>query len=651
MQNSQEAAQQLMMQVAQALQQGADPQAVAQQLMQMGYSQDQAIAIIQQVAGQPTMAEGGDTYYQGMSYAKGGSFPYTYAADPYTYMAMGGMIPTAEMGMETPPRPEAQDFPDYGSFKSADDAWMSQYGPDAINVNDYYSDYYQDPSAIAAYENPALDLVQSQIPIDYSPVQSSYTNTDNTDSKSKLIDFITALGGKTDFKTRKAIAKTIGIRNYTGNKDQDAEMLNYLRAHADAVSKNPQAHGIPASAGQHIKKVIEVTTPKAASPAPATTPTATPTATPTPTPAPAPTPAPIVYPSPTDLGLADPRELQRSLMSPTGAVPKVMVPSGAPWSFYGKAALATGLPAGAMALNRAATKKVAKEILESPKLAQFMGSVRSNASKQLAENLAADRLNKIKAASKMTAKQKKAYNETQALHDARKEGELERTLLNDAETRQAILEAEEEVASAAKLGVKGSGKATPAIMDAVMANLKAGRNYMKGLGEASKIFMTNKFGKGAAEAYKGIAEFLRGTRLEEGGSVGVDSYGYVPDYGMAYGGTPNAMYGMGMAQGGSIYKEGRDLRDYTRTAAYTPGGWSGYPVDLPPVGWGTASYAAGGQMPQWLAQRRFAAAGNEDKMADYGYDDGGVVVGQEMYATPEQLQKLKKGGYQFEILK
>ena len=192
--------------------------------------------------------------------------------------------------------------------------------------------------------------------------------------------------------------------------------------------------------------------------------------------------------------------------------------------------------------------------------------------------------------------------------------------------------------------MRGAGKAAPSIMDMIMSKTKAAKSFMGESGEAAKAFMKeNKAAKFLGEGLKGASEIMKGFKFEEGG--------YVPNYGMAYGGVPQAMYGMGMAQGGSIYKEGRDLRDYTHTAAYTPGGWSGYPVDLPPVGWGKASYASGGQMPQWLAQRRFAAAGNQDKMSEYGYADGGMVVGQEMYATPEQLQQLQKGGYQFEIMK
>jgi hypothetical protein len=71
--------------------------------------------------------------------------------------------------------------------------------------------------------------------------------------------------------------------------------------------------------------------------------------------------------------------------------------------------------------------------------------------------------------------------------------------------------------------------------------------------------------------------------------------GYIPNYGMAYGGDiPEAMYGMGMAEGG--------------------------------------------QMPQWLAERRFAAAGNQDQMSDYGYANGGMYEdgGSPLYTTQGQ---------------
>ncbi len=59
----------------------------------------------------------------------------------------------------------------------------------------------------------------------------------------------------------------------------------------------------------------------------------------------------------------------------------------------------------------------------------------------------------------------------------------------------------------------------------------------------------------------------------------------------------------------------------------------------------------GGQMPQWLAERRFTAAGNRDMMDQYGYAEGGEYnIGDEIDVTPEQLEMLKQQGYKFEIL-
>jgi hypothetical protein len=101
--------------------------------------------------------------------------------------------------------------------------------------------------------------------------------------------------------------------------------------------------------------------------------------------------------------------------------------------------------------------------------------------------------------------------------------------------------------------------------------------------------------------------------------------GYVPTYGeyaYAYGGPhseipgvfnqpvdrPNkAMYGMGMAQGGQ-------------------------------------------KMPQWLAERRFSAAGNQDQMSSYGYAKGGQYnIGDVLDVTPEELEMLKRQGFKIQI--
>jgi hypothetical protein len=668
MQNSQAAAQQLMMQVAQALQQGADPQEVAQQLMQMGYTQEQVVAIIQQVAGQGQMAMGGSTnstYYQGMSYANGGGVnPYMYT-DPYSYMAMGGMIPTAEMGMETPPRPEAQDFPDYGSFKAADEAWMSQYGENAIQMPDDYMMDYEDPTSIAAYNNPALAMVQSQVPVAYSPVQSSYANNDATDVKLKLIDFITKIGGKTDFKTRAGFAKAAGITNYKGTPDQDNNLFEYLRIHADIVSRNPKTFNIGRKEANQIKKAVNTTAP--------TTPTNTPA------PVNIPTNDTIVnIPTDTIVGVNDTIDLGNYNPPPGGfdSTTKVIPSSSTASKDQGMSTGSViGLTAGTAGVLGTGAYLANKELnalkgfgnLYAGKSPEDIAKIIKNRGYRLPgdyEQLTKAGMAPAEATSSLKGLQ---FPEGAMKTNAVK---LEKALTE--KVAKANIQTAKDVAQAYKNRFK---TAKPILQKVKQAGVRTAEDVeaLKNAGLSSKeiavslkgtklptVTKTAGIGTRSAEAIKAALEaskigkntlgFLKGASRwfkEDGGSVG-----YVPNYGMAYGGyVPQAMYGMGMAQGGSIYKEGRDLRDYTRTAAYTPGGWSGYPVDLPPVGWGTASYAAGGQMPQWLAERRFTAAGNRDKMSEYGYADGGMVVGQEMYATPEQLQMLQQGGYQFEIMK
>ena len=59
------------------------------------------------------------------------------------------------------------------------------------------------------------------------------------------------------------------------------------------------------------------------------------------------------------------------------------------------------------------------------------------------------------------------------------------------------------------------------------------------------------------------------------------------------------------------------------------------------------SYGKGGKMPQWLAEARFKAAGEEDKMSDYGYMKGGEVS--RLKALKEKLyKKYQEGGEMME---
>lgn len=127
-----------------------------------------------------------------------------------------------------------------------------------------------------------------------------------------------------------------------------------------------------------------------------------------------------------------------------------------------------------------------------------------------------------------------------------------------------------------------------------------------------------------AEAIKAIpgvsklAEFMKVFKFDDGGQWGGT---YIPDYHMAYGGAHSEIP--------SLFNQ---------------------PVDRPNKAMYGMGMAQGGQMPQWLAERRFTAAGNRDMMSSYGYADGGQYnVGDEIEVTPEQLEMLKQQGYKFKI--
>lgn len=155
---------------------------------------------------------------------------------------------------------------------------------------------------------------------------------------------------------------------------------------------------------------------------------------------------------------------------------------------------------------------------------------------------------------------------------------------------------------------------------------------------------TESAGKKVLEMLRTLGKGLR--RKEYGGSMMAEG-GYVPNYAMAYGGIPEAMYGMGMAEGG-MYEDGgsplfstqgQQLRNYMNTAAYTHGGWMPNHFELPPVGF-NAHYS-----PTQVKRANFAR-----NAASWKHQQGGLVAGQEMEVTPEQLQMLKDGGYQFQIM-
>lgn len=189
--------------------------------------------------------------------------------------------------------------------------------------------------------------------------------------------------------------------------------------------------------------------------------------------------------------------------------------------------------------------------------------------------------------------------------------ELKTTGVRQANTLQQLREAglTQQEAQQALKGLKFA----PETAKALGLGSRIAKN-LEGFMEANKM---GQFLKGAVKAFR-----------EEGGPVG-----YYDDGGQ-WGGTFIPEYGQ-FAYGGFHSEIPRVFNQ---------------PVDRPNKAMYGMGMASGGQMPQWLAERRFAAAGNTDMMHEYGYANGGQYnVGDEIEVTPEQLEMLKQQGYKFKI--
>ena len=212
---------------------GDDPQAIINELQQMS-PEDQGMAI--QQIGQAVESYMSDQ--QGQQMARGGSYSGTYDAATGSYFSHGGSyggrrLRRAQDGMEVPPRPEPQDYPDYPTFKAADDEWMLTYGPDAINVPEIEQQLTAMQGGVG-YENPAANILASGSPMAPIPVPTAVVATPGTAKEDpsqygySIVNYLNSKGLPSSYNTRKDIAKILNISNYRGNDTQNIQMLETL---------------------------------------------------------------------------------------------------------------------------------------------------------------------------------------------------------------------------------------------------------------------------------------------------------------------------------------------------------------------------------------------------------------------------------------
>jgi hypothetical protein len=174
-------------------------------------------------------------------------------------------------------------------------------------------------------------------------------------------------------------------------------------------------------------------------------------------------------------------------------------------------------------------------------------------------------------------------------------------------------------------------------------------------------------------AQQGQPPMQYGGYMEDGGSTYSGNqffnYGgaYIPTYGeYAYGGPMTEypgyfnqqspmMYGGDMAYGGSM---NNGMMSYDNQ--YAKGG--GIHINPSKRGTFTAAATKHGKSVQGYASQVLANKENYSpamvkkanfarNAAKWKHEEGGIVVGQTMEATPELLQKLKEGGYTFEYVR
>jgi hypothetical protein len=161
-----------------------------------------------------------------------------------------------------------------------------------------------------------------------------------------------------------------------------------------------------------------------------------------------------------------------------------------------------------------------------------------------------------------------------------------------------------------------------------------------------------------ADGYSGT--YSNGSYFQGGGSYNPTSVNYgdmLPQFAMGYN-IPEAMYGMGMAEGGTpcyncggMYEDGgsplystqgQTLRNFTNTLGYTEGGWNPSHITLPNVGPRDHEYVS--RTPANLPNL------GRGLTIPRKFNNGGLVKGSVHDMSEAEIQELINQGYKIEYI-
>lgn len=127
-------------------------------------------------------------------------------------MAYGGYTPIAADGMQVQDPPRQEDYPDYGSYNAAYEAYLAS----------------MQQQADASEAVPQNTMNAANVPI-------NKFNLKNYQGVS-IADFLSAQGKPSDFSSRKELANSLGISNYRGTAGQNKQMMQMLQQNPNILS-------------------------------------------------------------------------------------------------------------------------------------------------------------------------------------------------------------------------------------------------------------------------------------------------------------------------------------------------------------------------------------------------------------------------------
>ena len=144
----------------------------------------------------------------------------------HNYMAYGGMYQTG--GGYDDAEPVAQDYPDFRSFKAAHDQWqMMSESPDMSGYSDAMSMQGIPANMVQTPNNATISAVNKFAINPYSGLS--------------VADFLALQGKASGYKSRKKLAKSLGINDYKGSSTENALMLQMLQQNASALNNYDNA--------------------------------------------------------------------------------------------------------------------------------------------------------------------------------------------------------------------------------------------------------------------------------------------------------------------------------------------------------------------------------------------------------------------------